>query len=304
MRPDPPGRDVPHRRHSDDTRGVKAVSPHRPAGTVSGMDPLPNNALKAARMSLLLSQDGLARAIRQAGVRAGQPNEASKRLVQRWESGTTATPSPVYARALEQVTGLPIEALGFAMTEPLLPAGRGDDHPGPGPGSDLPAFPPPATTPQPNTAHRTYTGIWLSRYRYPSSGRGTELEGRHHVVLLQHGHHLTVRSLPDGSFNPNSPLTMDLDIDGSVVTGTWTEQTALDGYYRGARYHGAIQMLIEPTGRRMTGKWVGFGKDMDVNTGPWELLFQDASTGRATIARYNRRPDEVPGASQRPVPGA
>jgi hypothetical protein len=241
-------------------------------------------------MSLFLSQEGLARALQDAGRRAGQPNDASKRLVQRWEAGLITAPRPLYARALEQVTGLPLALLGFNMTDALT---RGVDTTE---RNTMEATP--ATAPQPLPGQ--YTGIWLSRYRYPSSGRGTELEGRHHVVLLQHGHHLTVRSLPDGSSNPNSPLTMDLDIDGSVVTGTWTEQTAPDGYYRGARYHGAIQMLIEPTGRRMTGKWVGFGKDMDVNTGPWELLFQDASTGRATIARYNRRPDEVPGAPDPP----
>jgi hypothetical protein len=47
---------------------------------------------------------------------------------------------------------------------------------------------------------------------------------------------------------------------------------------------------VEPTGRRIAGKWVGFGKDFDVNTGPWELVFQDASTSKATLATYNHRP--------------
>lgn len=83
---------------------------------------------------------------------------------------------------------------------------------------------------------------------------------------------------------------MDLEIDGHVATGSWPEQTATDGYYRGARYHGAIQLVVEPTGRRMTGKWVGFGKEFDVNTGPWQLVFQDASTNKATLAAYNKRP--------------
>jgi len=59
------------------------------------------------------------------------------------------------------------------------------------------------------------------------------------------------------------PLTMDLTVDGNVITGTWVEQTAPGGYYRGARYHGAIQLLAEPTGRRLAGTWVDFGKEMD-----------------------------------------
>lgn len=143
-------------------------------------------------------------------------------------------------------------------------------------------------TPKP-TPRGTYSGVWLSRYEYVSSGRGNEVyTGLHHVVILQHGNRLTVRSLPDSS---NSPLTMDLTVDGNVITGTWVEQTAEEGYYRGARYHGAIQMLAEPTGRRLVGKWAGFGKEMDVNTGPWELIFQDASTNKSTLDRYNRRPD-------------
>lgn len=106
--------------------------------------------------------------------------------------------------------------------------------------------------------------------------------------MLQHGNRLTVRGPPGSS---DSPLTMDREVDGHVATGPWTEQTATEGYYRGARYHGAIQLLVEPAGRRMTGKWVGFGKEFDVNPGPWELVFQDASTTKATLEAYNRRPD-------------
>lgn len=241
----------------------------------------PNTALRAVRIGLRMSQDDLARAIQAAGRRAGYPNDASKRLVQRWEAGVIAAPRPAYARALEAVTGLPIEALGFGAVVPD-DAGGHDVDPGAGitPHAPVPA---PRTAPQGN-----YSGVWLSRYEYYSSGRGATFVGQHYVVILQHGDRLTVRSLPDSA---EGLLTMDLTAEGSVLTGTWTEQTAKDGHYRGARYYGAIQMLAEPTGRRITGKWVGFGKEMDVNTGPWELVFQDASTTRSTLDRYNTRPD-------------
>lgn len=136
-----------------------------------------------------------------------------------------------------------------------------------------------------------YSGIWLSRYEFFSSGRDAAFKGAHHVVLLQLGSKLTGRSLDGASLNPDSPLSLDLSIDRNVVTGTWVEQTAQDGYYEGARYHGAVQLLVEPTGRRMAGKWVGFGKDFDVNTGPWELVFQDASTTQETLERYSRPPE-------------
>lgn len=232
-----------------------------------------------------MSLDDFARAVRDAGTRAGQPNEANKRLIQRWESGETTAPRPVYARALESVTGLPIESLGFTA----VPVARisGDGHGG----HDMqPAASLISATPQGDLqpGRRNHSGVWLSRYEYFSSGRDGEFVGQHYVVLLQHGNRLTARSLPGSS---DSPLTMDLEIDGHVATGTWTEQTATDGYYRGARYHGAVQLLVEPTGRRMTGKWVGFGKEFDVNTGPWQLVFQDASTTKATLAAYNKRPE-------------
>ncbi|MFF0151375.1 XRE family transcriptional regulator [Micromonospora sp. NPDC005203] len=144
-------------------------------------------------------------------------------------------------------------------------------------------------TPKPLAVHGSYEGVWLSRYQFHSSGRGESFAGQHFVVVLQHGDRLNVRSLPGSAA---SSLAMDLTVDGAVVTGTWVEQTDPAGYYRGARYHGAIQLLGEPTGRRMAGKWVGFGKDMDVNTGPWELTFQAASTSKATLDRYNTSPDE------------
>ncbi|MDG4784597.1 XRE family transcriptional regulator [Micromonospora sp. WMMD1102] len=252
----------------------------------------PNTALRAVRLGMRMSQDDFARAIQDAGRRAGQPNDANKRLVQRWESGVIGTPRPVYARALEVVTGLPIESLGFADAAyaSVSPDGQG--------GHDL--VPPTSAPVTPAGAaaaqispHRNYSGIWLSRYEYFSSGRDEAFVGRHYVVMLQHGDRLTVRSLPNTAAGS---LSIDLSIDGNVVTGTWTEQTDPSGYYRGGRYHGAIQLLVDPTGRRMTGKWVGFGKDMDVNTGPWAMVFQDASTDKATMDRYNRTPDLSPNA--------
>jgi len=252
----------------------------------------PNDTLRAVRIGMRLSQDGLARALRRAGEASGDPNDASKRLVQRWESGVSRWPRSVYARALETVTGLPVESLGFVLPVPMArvtsdgSGGHDMDH---GTNGVAAAVGAPRTSP--STAAENYSGIWLSRYEFFSSGRDTTFKGAHFVVLLQHGNRLTGRSLDGASLNPDSPMSLDLSVDRNVVTGTWTEQTAADGYYAGARYHGAIQLLVEPTGRRMAGKWVGFGKDFDVNTGPWELVFQDASTTSETLERYSRLPE-------------
>jgi hypothetical protein len=251
----------------------------------------PNATLRAIRMGMLLSQDDMARAIREAGSRAGEPNDANKRLIQRWEAGQITSPRPVYARALEAVTGLPLSSLGFNVPVPearVTADGQGGHDVTPEAPGITPAAGQYLTQAAPRVSHGNFTGVWLSRYEYFSSGRDGSFIGKHYVVILQHGDLLTVRSLPGSS---DSPLTMNLQIDRNIVTGTWTEQTAVNGYYRGARYHGAIQLLVEPTARRMAGKWVGFGKEFDINTGPWELVLQDASTNRATLDSYNRPPE-------------
>ena len=244
----------------------------------------PNDTLRAVRMGMRMSQDDFALAIQRAGDQLGQPNAANKRLVQRWESGEIEMPRPAYARALEMVTRLPVTSLGFpaGADAVIVDDGRG--------GHDLlvreTALPRPSG---PMRAGGSYSGIWLSTYDYHSSGRNQTYTNSHYIVVLQHENRLTVRSVhgPEKSL-----LTMDLTVDGSVVTGIWSEETERDSYYRGARYHGAIQMLAEPTGRRITGKWVGFGKEMDINTGPWTLTFVDASTGKAAIEKYSEPPSE------------
>jgi hypothetical protein len=84
---------------------------------------------------------------------------------------------------------------------------------------------------------------------------------------------------------------MDLTQNGAVLTGTWSERTDPQGYYQGAVYHGAIQLLLEPSGRRMAGKWVGFGRDWDVNTGPWTLELVTADTGPEAMQAHDRPPE-------------
>jgi transcriptional regulator with XRE-family HTH domain len=235
----------------------------------------PNTRLAAVRRSLRMSQSELARAIREAGHKTGEPNACTQQQIQRWERGATKVPHGNYLRALEVVTGQPAENLGF----------RADERYGldasalgmPGDGTWLP-------DPEARSATAPLNGIWLSRYTYESSGRGTTLSSAHYVMVIQHGTRLQVRSLPGTA---TGRLLLDLTVNGMAVTGTWTEETSPGGYYAGATYTGGIQMLLEPTGRKMTGKWVGFGRDFDVNTGPWSLELVSASTGPETMSEFN-----------------
>jgi hypothetical protein len=108
-------------------------------------------------------------------------------------------------------------------------------------------------------------------------------------MVVQRGAKLAVRSVPASA----SQLAMDLSVNGRVLTGTWAEQTQADGRYRGAVYTGAIQ-LIEyetPDPRRFAGKWVGYGKDGEMNTGSWSLTLIDEHVGEQAVERWNREPE-------------
>jgi transcriptional regulator with XRE-family HTH domain len=235
----------------------------------------PNTALRAIRAAHYWSQDDLARAVREAGERAGEPNQCDKRLVQRWEAGLVRQPRGAYARALEAATGQPLENLGFTPADERYGLDRGQ-------ALDMAAEPMPEPKGVPAGP---LSGIWRSWYEYESSGRGQTYTSQHYGVILHRGARVQFRSLPRTA---QGRVMMDLTINGQIVTGTWTEQTDAGGYYQGSVYSGGIQFIVEPTGHRMNGKWVGFGREFDLNTGPWTLTLVSADTGQGAQEQYNR----------------
>ncbi|MFI5729788.1 hypothetical protein ACIA49_06660 [Kribbella sp. NPDC051587] len=112
------------------------------------------------------------------------------------------------------------------------------------------------------------TGSWLSRYSYYSSGRKEELCGTHTVRLRHSGGRVLGTNDPAEG---ESRLTLDLSLNGAIATGTWAERTSSVGYYRGALYHGTIQLVVSPQGGSMSGRWLGFDKEFNVNSGDWRL---------------------------------
>jgi hypothetical protein len=121
-------------------------------------------------------------------------------------------------------------------------------------------------------AGENLSGQWLSRYSYYSSGRDEELRGEHTVRLRHTGGQIIGTSEP---VEHESRLVLELNLRGAIATGTWTERTSPVGYYRGAVYHGAIQLAVGPHRRTMSGRWLGFGKQFEVNTGDWHLEWLD-----------------------------
>ena len=236
---------------------------------------MPNQPLIDARRMAHLSQDGLAREIQRAGWQHGCPNGCTREMIHRWERGTVRRPHPRYLMLLENVLGQPSGNLGFdadlryGMDRPRALADAGLDE-------EL--FPLPD-----GSGAGPMAGIWRSSYSFTSSGRDAVFTSRHFVMVLQTGARLMVRSLK----NQASAVSMDLTVNGRVITGTWAEQTRGSGYYRGALYTGAVQMLEDAAGGAMAGKWVGFGKNGEVNTGPWSLGLAEASVTPDAAARWD-----------------
>jgi hypothetical protein len=119
-----------------------------------------------------------------------------------------------------------------------------------------------------HTGGGTMAGLWLSRYSYYSSGRGEDLHGEHTVRLRHSGGRILGTNDPG---ERESRLTLELSLRGAIATGTWSERTSSVGYYRGAVYHGTLQLVVSPHGRSMNGRWIGFDKEFKVDSGEWHL---------------------------------
>lgn len=144
----------------------------------------------------------------------------------------------------------------------------------------------PSTAPTATTQGEDFEGIWFSRYVYPSTRREGSFTGEHYLVTRQHGKRLIGQSLPHTT---GSQLRIELALAGPVATGSWRETTSPDGYYKGATYHGTLQLVVDPSGRRMRGMWLGFGRDFTINSGEWELQRQESSAAKAIQRRYHDR---------------
>jgi hypothetical protein len=145
---------------------------------------------------------------------------------------------------------------------------------------------PSISVPDPASAGATpeLGGIWRSEYSYYSSGRQQQFSDVHYVVVRQNGHALTVESLRHST---GSQVALSLALDGLFATGTWEERTSPTGYYKGAIYRGAIQLLVAPSLTQMTGKWLGFGKNFGINTGDWQLTLESRTTSAAELRKYH-----------------
>ncbi len=233
--------------------------------------------LRHARVGLGLSQDELAALLREFGAPA-----ASKRTVQRWESGKVL-PGRHYTRALAAALGVGPDDLGLP---PVIEDTDGARHIRAGA-----TFAPPPDAEGAPAADGSLPGLWLSRYQYWSTGRQGLFISQHHVILTRDGAGITVESIPAGV--PPS-MSMTLSLRRNLLTGTWEEHSDPHGHYLGEACWGAVQLLLWPSHKYMNGKWVSWGSHNRINTGPWELTWISADTSPEALAPYARALDDEP----------
>ena len=121
-----------------------------------------------------------------------------------------------------------------------------------------------------NPSTNKFSGIWRSDYTYHSTDRDEDLLSQHYVRMFPKGNELIVESVPEVN---ESYMLARFSVDSNVATGSWQEVTDPQGDYKGTIYHGAAQLIISEDGKSLTGKWVGFGKNMEVKTGPWKFVY-------------------------------
>lgn len=114
-----------------------------------------------------------------------------------------------------------------------------------------------------------FSGIWRSSFTYKSSKSGDkEFTVEHYSIIHQKGNRLVIESLPKA----DSYRVTRLTLDGRIGTGTWEQQNSEDSSFQGVRYWGVAQVVVDEDGKGMRGKWAGFGRNMQVKTGPWEIV--------------------------------
>lgn len=113
-------------------------------------------------------------------------------------------------------------------------------------------------------------GIWRSEYTYHNSGRNQDVESIHYVRLYPKDGGLIMETIPEVN---HSYMVARFSLDENIATCSWQQTTSPEGDYGGIIYHGAGQLIISDDGKQMSGKWVGFGRNMEVKTGPWKFAY-------------------------------
>ena len=113
-------------------------------------------------------------------------------------------------------------------------------------------------------------GEWLSRYTIQADTDNPKTY--EHTIVFSRKANGIIGYSQERDSGSELVLRLRYDAEDSALTGTWGEKTSLDGAYKGAVFHGALQLLLNDTKTQAQGKWVGFNTAHSrVKTGDWHL---------------------------------
>ena len=113
-----------------------------------------------------------------------------------------------------------------------------------------------------------FSGVWRSSYTYEGKGDRVPLT-EHYVTMYRKGNQLIAESIPN---TEGSYMMARFTLDGRIATGSYQSQNSPRSSAKGALYYGAAQLILDPSGKALRGKGVGFGKDLAIKVTDWELV--------------------------------
>ncbi len=123
-------------------------------------------------------------------------------------------------------------------------------------------------------------GIWHSSYEYSHSHAPTKILIDEHYFMLRERRQLVCGS--SLSRPGSSSMSLNLRLEGGVLTGTWREGTP------GQRlYHGAAQFDIIQTGDMLRGAWIGYSASGAIQLGQWILKREEQRSTKALKKKYS-----------------
>jgi len=109
------------------------------------------------------------------------------------------------------------------------------------------------------TGHHDLRGQWRSIYDYLSDDETQVNEQL--MKLTQIGRRIYGKNIGGPSSHRH---LVRLRVDGEWVTGTWRNIA------KGATHYGVLQLRLRPSGNNMTGRWLGFDADAEIQAGNWK----------------------------------
>jgi hypothetical protein len=127
-----------------------------------------------------------------------------------------------------------------------------------------------------------FSGVWRSTYWYTSERRGPgTYQSSHQMMAQRRGNQVVFESLPskDGSF-----MLVRLTLDGRLANGGWEETSSKTGPFKGARFYGPLQLVLDEDGKAFRGMWLGIGRKMQVKADRWEIVHNEQAPTNVQVA--------------------